>query len=220
MLRETLKAERRDASGKTPVARRLRKSGRIPGVLYRAGDSLPFDCDTLEAAAVLRHGANIVDLAVGEKSYIAVIKDHQIHPVRSTLQHLDLQEVRMDERVKLTVPLVMVGDSVGVKAGGVLTQSVHELNIECTPVNIPDVVEIDISAVEVGEALHLSDVTAPDGVLFLDSDETLVMAISVPRAVVEEAPAEGAEGEEGAEGAAAEAPAAAEGGDAAPAADS
>jgi large subunit ribosomal protein L25 len=188
----------------------LRATGRVPGVLYRAGESLPFSTDALETAAVLRHGANLIDLEVDDKTYAAVVKDYQLHPVRSNLVHIDLQEVRMDETVRLAVPIEIVGESPGVKAGGVLTQAVHEINLECTPVNIPDTIKIDVGILDVGGALHLSDVTFPEGVNVLDSEELLVVAISVPRKVVATAAEEAAEGEAAAEGGAA---APAEGGD-------
>jgi large subunit ribosomal protein L25 len=182
MSRETLVAEKRDASGKSPVARRLRKTGKVPGVLYRHGEaSVPFAAEDLAVAAVLRHGANMVDLELGDSRHLTVLKDYQVHPVRGTVQHLDLQEVRAGELVRLAVAAVAVGDAPGVKSGGVLTQNTHEITIDCTPDHIPDAVEFDISALEGGQSLHLSAVTAPEGVTFLDPGETLLVSITVPR---------------------------------------
>jgi large subunit ribosomal protein L25 len=212
MSREVLIATKRDASGKSPVARRLRKTGVVPGVLYRGGDSLPFQANVLEVSAVLRHGATLVDLDVDGTKHASVIKDYQVHPLKGTLQHIDLQEVRMDQMIKTTVSVILVGESAGVKAGGVLNQLAHELNIESTPLNIPDNIEIDITDVELGGSLHLSDVPAPEGVEFLDAGDTSIMTITVPRSVAaEEADLGDASTEEAAEGgeaAAGEAPAA------------
>jgi large subunit ribosomal protein L25 len=205
MSRETLKATKRDASGKSPVARRLRKTGQVPGILYRGGDSLPFQVDGLEVAAVLRHGSTLIDLDVDGTSHASVIKTYEVHPVKGTLQHIDLQEVRMDEMIKSTVGIVLVGESPGQKAGGVLSQAVHELNIQSTPLNIPDSIEVDISGVEMGGSLTLADITAGEGVEFLDDPGTQLVMVSVPRAAADDEVAEGEEGE-GAEG---------EGGDAA-----
>lgn len=181
MSRESLVAESRDAAGKSPVARRIRKAGRVPGVLYRSEGNIPFSADELEVAAMLRHGAQLVDLQVEGSTYISVLKDYQVHPVRGTMVHMDLQEVRMDETVTMKVPLVPVGEAIGLKVGGVLTQNIHELNVECLVSAIPDHIDVDVTGLQAGHSIHLPEVPAPKGVTFLDPPETLLVGISVPR---------------------------------------
>lgn len=184
MSRETLTAQKRDASGKSPVARRLRQTGQVPGVLYRKGESMAFSVDELEIAAVLRHGTTLVDLEVDGTKHTSVIKDYQVHPVRDTLQHIDLQEVALDETVRSTVDVIVVGEAPGVKAGGVLSLAVHSLNIESTPLNIPETIDIDVSNVDIGDTLHLRDIPAPEGVTILDDPDLTVLVVTVPRGAV------------------------------------
>jgi large subunit ribosomal protein L25 len=202
MSREALVAEKRDASGKSPTARRLRNSGMTPGVLYsNDGDNVPFAADELAVAAIIRHGAQLVDLDLDGSKHISLLKDYQVHPVRGSLVHLDLQEVRMDETLKMSAPIHVVGEAPGIKIGGVLTQNVHELQIECKASSIPDHIDVDVSDLQGGDSLHLAKVAAPEGVTFLDPPETLLMTISMPRGARGAAKA-AAEGGEGAEAAA------------------
>lgn len=181
MTREALTIEKRDASGKSPVARRLRQIGRVPGVLFGSDDPVAFSVDALEAAAVRRHGATLLDVTLDGKTQLAVVKEFQLHPVRGDIVHIDLQSVRMDQRVKTVAQVELYGDCPGVKAGGVLTQGARELSIESTPSDIPDSIRIDVSLVDLGETLILRDVTPPPGVNFLDDPGQMVVAISVPR---------------------------------------
>lgn len=196
MSRQVLKAQKRDASGKSPVARRLRKTGVTPGVLYRKDASLPFAATELDVAALLRHGATLVDIDVDGERHISVIKDYQVHPVRGTLVHIDLQEVRMDEIVRTVTSLVLTGEAIGVAEGGMLNQVLHELNIESTPGDIPDTIEVDVSALYVGASLAVSDITPPTGVTLLDDQDATIVSVTALRAVEEEEEPEAAEGEE------------------------
>lgn len=196
MSREVLSAQPRDAAGKSPVARRLRRTGQVPGVLYKRGESLPFSVNSLEMSAILRHGTTLIDVEISGNKHTSVIKEYQVHPVRGHLMHIDLQEVAMDERLRSVVSIVLVGEAAGVRAGGILSQPVHELNIESTPGNIPETIEVDVTALEMGETLHLSEVTPPEGVVFVDDEGTALVNITQPRiaSVDEEVAAEAGEG--------------------------
>lgn len=181
MTRAALTVQKRDASGKSPVARRLRATGQVPGILYREAGSEPFSVDRLELNALLRKGATLVDLEFDGATCLTVLKEAQLHPVRGDVRHVDLQEVRMDQKVKTVASVTLYGDCPGVKAGGILTQGAREVSIESTPGNIPDAIQIDVSNIDVGQTLILRDVVAPDGVAFLDDPGMMVVSITVPR---------------------------------------
>ena len=181
MTRLSLTIEQRDASGKSPVARRMRKTGRVPGVMYHADGNVPFSADMLELAAVLRKGANLIDLKLDGAEHLTVLKDYQVHPVRGSLVHIDLQAVRMDQKIRTSVQLVLVGQSPGQKEGAILTQGIRELLIECLASEIPDTIEFDISGTHAGDTHILSDVTAPAGVTLLDDVGSMVVALTMPR---------------------------------------
>lgn len=205
MSRETLTAQARDASGKSPVARRLRATGRVPGVIYGGKAPIAFSVNILEAQAALRHGATLIEMKVDGDSYTTIVKDYQVHPVRGTLQHLDLQEVDLKQAIRFTVPVQLVGESPGVKGGGLLTQSIHEVEVETTPANIPDAVGADISGLDVGDTLSLGSLTVPEGAIVVGDPELTVISISASRATraaalattrAEQQVAKGAEGDD------------------------
>lgn len=216
MTRMSLTIEKRDASGKSPVARRLRRTGRVPGVMYHPDGNVPFSADELELAAVLRKGANLIDLQLEGAEHLTVLKDYDVHPVRGNLQHVDLQAVRMDQTIRTTVGLNLIGTSPGQKEGAILTQGIRELLIECKASQIPDAIEFDITDVHAGDTRILRDVPMPEGVTPLDDEGTMVVALTVPRGAKGRKNAEGetmtADEEDAAEAADAAAAAAASGG--------
>jgi large subunit ribosomal protein L25 len=180
----------------------------VPGILYRnKQEAIPFSVDALKLNALLRHGATLVDVDVDGANHASVIKDYQVHPVRSTLVHVDFQEVSMDEVLKTVVAIHLTGeeDAPGVKDGGIVNHVTRELNIESTPNSIPEYIEVDMSSLATGDSLTVESVKAPAGVTITDEPDTVICTIALPRAVV----ASAVEGEEGAEG-----EGAAEGGDA------
>jgi large subunit ribosomal protein L25 len=181
MTRASLTIEKRDAAGKSPVARRLRKTGRVPGVMYHVDGNIPFSADELELAAVLRKGANLIDLKLDGTDHLTVLKDYDVHPVRGNLQHIDVQAVSMDQTVRTTVAFHLVGTSPGQKEGAILTQGTNELLIETVASKIPDAIEFDISDTHAGDTRILRDVPAPEGVTFLDDEGTMVVALTMPR---------------------------------------
>jgi large subunit ribosomal protein L25 len=208
--RPTLDVDERPERG-TRTMKRLRREGFVPGVVYGGtdGDSTSFKVNARVLRQVLVGGQALIDLKVGSKTRPVIVKDQQLHPVRDEVMHIDLLEVRLDEKIQTTVGVHVEGgeEAPGVKEGGVLEHVTHQLNIEALPTAIPDYIAVDVSGMEIAATMHLSEVTAPEGVVFLDDpDETIIATVVVPTEVEEpeieeetELVGEEAEGEEGAE---------------------
>jgi len=175
----------RAASG-SRGARRLRRSGRVPGVLYGGGaESVGFDADARELRLALASSGAVLDLSVdGAKATPVVLKEAQRHPVRGETVHVDLLRVRLDEEINAVVPLELVGadDAPGVKEGGVLEQITRELNVQALPTAIPESIVHSVGEMQIGETIVLGALTPPDGVTLLDDpEETVVATLSPPR---------------------------------------
>jgi large subunit ribosomal protein L25 len=205
MQRVELEVRARERLGKGPN-RRLRAQGQVPAVLYGRGKPsvhLAVAGHTLER--MLSQGLNqLIDLAgaEGAAGRLVLVKEVQRDPVSQDVLHCDFYEVDTSEKIQVSVPLHLEGKAVGVEMGGVLDTLVREIEVQCLPLQIPDSLQIDVSALEIGDALHASDLTLPANVeLMIDETQTLVHVIA-PRVEVEEEPEEEeeAEGEEAAEG--------------------
>jgi large subunit ribosomal protein L25 len=189
--RPTLDVQDRPERG-TRATRRLRHEGLIPGVVYGGTgqeNATSFKVDARELRHVLVDGSALIDLKIEGKTALPVIvKDRQLHPVRDEVIHIDLLEVRLDEKIQTTVGVHLEGidDAPGVKEGGVLEHVTHQLNIEALPTAIPDSINVDVSGMEIAATMHLSEVTPPDGVEFLDDpEETIIATVVVPTEVEE-----------------------------------
>jgi large subunit ribosomal protein L25 len=167
-------------------ARRLRRTGRVPGAIYGGGEEPQlFAVDARILRNTLSHAGAILDVTIdGGSGSPVLVKDVQRHPVRGDAMHVDLLRVRMDEAIHTTVVLELVGADVapGVMQGGVLSQGVVELNIEALPGDIPDSIQFDVSGLEINETAMLSHVTPPRGVTLLDDGETVVATVTPPTA--------------------------------------
>lgn len=197
------------------VSRRLRAAGMIPGVLYGAGRNAHlFAVEERELRRVLTgdHGLHaILDVVFdGQKTaHHAVLKDYQLDPVRPRLLHIDLHEVRLDQLIQSQVAVDPVGESPGVKEGGVLTLVLREVNVEAMPMEVPDRLELDISNMAIGDSLRISDLAVPEGAKLLDDPEAVVLTVTPPTRVEEpeeEVEEEALEGEEDLEAEGGEAP--------------
>src|SRR3954451_15332470 len=203
--RPTLDVEERPERG-SREARRLRRAGFVPGVLYGGGngDAVSFKVGARDLRHTLADGSALMDVKVsGGKAIPVIVKDQQFHPVRDELLHIDLLEVRLDETIHSTVAVELTGaeESPGVKEGGVLEHVTRELNIEALPTDIPDNITVDVSGMEVAATMHLHEIAAPSGVTFLDDlEETLIATVVVPTEIEEPEIEEETElvGEEGA----------------------
>jgi large subunit ribosomal protein L25 len=175
----------RAATGSRAV-RRLRRSGRVPGIVYGGdGEPVGFDADARELRMALAGSGAVLDLSVdGARPTPVVLKEAQRHPVRGETTHVDLLRVNLDEAINAVVPLELDGveDAPGVKEGGVLEQITRELNVQALPTAIPESIVHSVGEMQIGDTIMLDAVVAPDGVTLLDElEETVVATLSPPR---------------------------------------
>jgi len=167
------------------ATRRLRRSGRVPGILY-GGDAEPlaFSVDARELRhALAAHGA-VLEVSDGGSPSPAILKSAHYHPVRGETLHVDLLRVNLNVAIHAVVPLELTGgdDSPGVKEGGVLEQITRELNIEALPTAIPESISHDVSAMQINDTITLAEITVPAGIVLLDDpEETTIATLSPPR---------------------------------------
>jgi large subunit ribosomal protein L25 len=205
--REKLKAAPRTEFG-SRTSRRLRRDGLVPGVVYSGGaEARAFQVPEREVRHVLAEGVALFDLEIeGAKAVPVVVKEQQLHPVRGSLQHIDLQEVRLDEAIQAEVMVELEGADVapGVKGGGVLEHVTREITVEALPTDIPDRIVADVSAMEINDTLQLSALVMPEGITLIadEPEEVTIATLSPPRVeevvepeVEEEAELVGEEGE-------------------------
>ena len=184
--RSTLKVAPRQEFG-SRTSRRLRRDGLVPGVVYSGGaDSRPFQVAEREVRSLIAEGAALFDLEIeGAKAVPVVVKEQQLHPVRGTLQHIDLQEVNLKEAIQAEVALELEGADTapGVKGGGVLEHVTREITVEALPTDIPDRIVVDVSTMEINDTLALDAVAAPEGVTFVadEPEEVTIVTLSPPR---------------------------------------
>jgi large subunit ribosomal protein L25 len=181
----------RQAGGSRQV-RRLRRSGRVPGILYGGeGEPVCFDVDARELRLALSSSGAVLDLSVdGAKPTPVVLKEAQRDPIRGQTTHIDLLRVRLDEAIHAVVTLELSGveEAPGVKEGGVLEHLTRELNIQALPTAIPESIAHDVSEMQIGDTLTLAAVVAPEGVTLLDDlEETVIATLSPPRLQAEAA---------------------------------
>jgi large subunit ribosomal protein L25 len=191
MEKMSIQAEIREGQGKG-AARSLRRSGKVPATLYRAGNAQSIQLSRKELAKLINSVGGeqvMVDLqfADGVKK-LALLKDFQVDPVRSELLHSDFFEVSLTEAIKITVHVATHGEPVGVKRdGGILQHPLREILIECFPDKIPGKIDIDISRLEIGQSIHVSDLKLEEGVKILTDSHDVIVNI-VESAVEEVAP--------------------------------
>jgi len=167
------------------ATRRLRRTGRVPGILYGGGgEPVTFSADARELRhALAGHGA-VLEVSDGGTATPAILKSAQYHPVRGETMHVDLLRVNLNVAIAAVVALELTGaeDSPGVKEGGVLEQITRELNIEALPTSIPESIVYDVSTLEINDTVTLSQVPVPDGIVLLDDpEETVVATLTPPR---------------------------------------
>jgi large subunit ribosomal protein L25 len=201
-----LKAEPRDKYGKS-ATRKMRAAGRIPAVIYGHGEqtrTLSVDAHELDLLFKRVHWENtIIEVDIeGERTPVrTLVREVQSHAYKPDIVHVDFQQIHAGERVHVSVPIRLIGTAPGVKAGGVMMQTESDLDIRCLPDQIPESIEIDVTGLEIGDSVHLRDISLPAGAeAEIDADRTIcsVTPPTVAAPSAEEAAAE--EAEEAAEG--------------------
>jgi len=211
-----LEVRERAELGSRP-SRRLRAQGLIPGVLYGKGHSRAIVVPERDLRTAMTGPSGlhaILGVVLGGRPTVApsFFAGYERDPIRGTISHIDLREIRLDQTIHATVVVHLVGESVGVKSGGVLSLIARELQVEALPANVPEHLDVDIAALEVGDVLRLADIPAVEDVTFLDDPhETVIATVSMPRGYAEIEEADAAAAEEAAEGAAPDAEAAEDG---------
>jgi len=202
-----LDAATREAHGKSAV-RKLRRAGRIPAVVYGLNDPVSIELDARQSSklvSLLHGGERMVALRFGsgnggEKHVL--VREVQTTPTGNRLLHIDFQEIDTDKSVHVTVEVRPMGTANGVTLGGILQAVKHDIVVECLPNAIPEFIEVNVEALEIGDSIHVKDISFMEGVVPVTDAEETIIVVSAPR--VEEEVEEEIEGEEGLEEAAAE----------------
>ena len=195
MAHVSLTAQPRTELGNGPT-RRLRRQGLVPGVVYQpGGPSLPLTLPGHDLKRTLAEGrTGVIDLVVGDaKATPVLVKDWQLHPVRGEVMHVDFQQVDLTQEIEAPIPVSLVGQSVGVRDGGVLDQPLREILVSALPDSLPDQIEVDVSELSIGDSLTVADVRVGEGVTITSDPETVVASVLAPTVEVEEEEGEGGE---------------------------
>jgi large subunit ribosomal protein L25 len=194
------KATKRDAQG-TGASRRLRRAGQLPGIIYGGGEALPITLDHNELYHLLKKEvfhSSVLSIDVDGKKETAILRDTQWHAFKPQVLHIDFQRIAADQKLHLKVPLHFVGDDVSpaVKLGGcIISHVVNEIEVQCLPKDLPEFVEVDLSALEAGQSVHTSQVKLPAGVELVqhgEGDPVVASALKVKGAAAAEGEGEAA----------------------------
>ncbi len=185
-------------------SRRIRASGGVPGIVYgKDRDPLPVTVDHHDLMVIIsHHGYNaLISLETGSESILTLPKAVERHPYRNLIRHVDFIGVSLKEKVQTQVPVVVVGEAIGVKEGGILSQATHHLTVESLPLDIPGHIDVDVSGLEIGDNVRVEDIAIDKSYALLDDPETVIASVVTPVVEVEPEPEEGEEleGEEGEE---------------------
>ncbi len=179
-----IKAEKRENFGKN-ASRVVRRKGRIPAILYGPGmDNVALTLDKKDLFSILKSetGENtLFRVSFNSEKRDAMIKELQVNPVSDELLHVDLIQIVMDKVIRVAVPIVLVGEAVGVKAeGGFVDFSSREIEVECLPKNIPEHIEIDISALHLHQSVRIDEIDPPEGAKITSDPESVIVLIQAP----------------------------------------
>jgi large subunit ribosomal protein L25 len=177
-----LNVEKRERTGKG-IARQLRSKGIIPCVIYKNGQSTPVQIPTKELYTFMNIATReklFVTLKLDGQEKQAILQDYQVDPVTGKLLHVDFMEVSATEKIRVTIPVVLIGEPIGVKQDkGVLQHGISEIEIEAIPEKIPGHIEVDVSHLEVGDAVHVSDIKFEEGIKVISNPEEVIATVTV-----------------------------------------
>tara|TARA_B100002052_G_scaffold291640_1_gene311989 strand:+ start:40638 stop:41288 length:651 start_codon:yes stop_codon:yes gene_type:complete len=177
-----IEVEKRELSSKKSFVKELRSNGHIPGVYYShdSKESIPFMVTLKNLREALKSDSQVYKINVGGKTRDVIMKTIQYHPITEQILHIDLYGVKMDAKVTVKIPIMFTGQSIGVKEGGVLNQSLTELDIACLPANIPQDIEIDISNLNLGDTLRIEDINLADDLEIVGDSSMLIASVVAP----------------------------------------
>ena len=178
-----IEVQKRELSSKKSFVKELRKNDDIPGIYYShdSKESIPFMVTQKVLREALKSDAQVYKINVGNKSRDVIIKSIQYHPMTEEIMHIDLYGVDMDTQVTVKVAINIIGQSIGIKEGGVLNQNMSELEIECLPKDIPQNIEIDVSDLSIGDTLRLIDIKLNDNLKLIGEPDMLIASIVLPQ---------------------------------------
>jgi large subunit ribosomal protein L25 len=180
MSEVVISAEIRNDLG-TANVRKIRKQGRVPGIVYGADKTpSPVTFDKLELARMLRNEHSIINVTIAGEEQQSVVKSVQVHPLTGDLLHIDFMRVVAGQELTITVPVNIIGTAVGIKSGGIFSVARHDVQISVLPRFMPDHIDIDCSALNIGDAIRIKDIKAENFILLDDEDE-IVCQVVMPR---------------------------------------
>ena len=171
----------------TSASRRFRLQNKVPAVVYHSGvEATPLSVDKRSLNKALRTGQMIFEVNVEDKNQFVLVKEIQYHPVTDEIMHIDFQKVKEDEKISLEVSIRSVGESQGVKLGGLLTQMLNSVTVKCRPAEIPEFLEIDVTEMEMNTNLFVKDITLPSDVEMITAEDIAVVSVQEPKQEAEE----------------------------------
>ena len=171
----------------TSAARRARLQNKVPAVVYHSGvEATPLSVDKISLNKALRTGQMIFEVNVEDKNQFVLVKEIQYHPVTDEIIHIDFQKVKEDEKISLEVAIRSIGESQGVKLGGLLVQMLNSVTIKCKPAEIPEFLEIDVTDMEMNTNLFVKDITLPEDVEMITAEDIAVVSVQEPKEEKEE----------------------------------
>ena len=186
------------------AARRLRRNGKIPAIMYGHSGNSALTLDAHDFQTKFRDVSenSIINLTIGSKSYDVLVKDYQEDILTGSLLHVDFYEIEAGKALRTQIPVNIIGTPVGVREGGILEHLLYSLEVECLPKDIPERFDIDVENLAIGDSVHVRDIEIPSEVRLLSSVDLVIVSITTPRAEIEEEEEvlEGEELEEGEEG--------------------
>jgi large subunit ribosomal protein L25 len=182
-----IEVKKRELSSKKSFVKELRNNGDIPGVYYShdSKESLPFSVSEVVLNEALKSDSQVYKINVGSKARDVIIKSVQYHPISEKMIHIDLYGVKMDTMITLKVPMLFTGQSIGVKEGGVLNQNLTDIEVTCLPNNIPQNIEIDITDLNIGDAIRLEQLKVGEGIELVGELDLLIASVTMPTKVEE-----------------------------------
>jgi len=187
-MSEVLSGKIREKTGKV-ATKEVRRNGEIPAVLYGLKDNLSFSVcpDNLKDILTAKGQNALIDLNLeGNKKRKVILKEFQSHPLKERWVHVDFLEVDVTKTVKVSVNVHLIGKSAGEKMGGLVNQVIKSIHVECLPVDIPQSVDLDVTAVELGQVLHVSDLSLPDKVKILHQPNEVILSVHLEKVKEEE----------------------------------